>query len=695
MRKMKSILTALIMGAAVNLVGITAFGDDPPFDPLSPSGASHSIVVIDATVSGVPLTSADWVGVIDDAGITVTGATGEVVVAAAPWAPNLSLSAAISVTPPVTGATPTPGAVTGHTMKFMIFDASAEQFLAATATIGLGPATFAEDFTIVATLAATAANASDVDGDGLPDSWEIAQFGNLTTTDDPNGDFDGDSETNFAEFANGTNPADSRSAHDPANAFGGDGSEFLLMVTRVGAQNANGTFTATGAEFFFRAPEIGGASGGPYSDGTLTKPAGSSVPLTIHEGAASYAQTFAGMTELSTAFPSGVYTIRLGRGANPPIRFTVNLTVPTTANDTRFPAFAPVQSPAPSATNVTVTPTIRFVSPEWTLFQLKNPAPAVVFSAATGVQSIAIGPANALALNTQYTIELTRADSNPDPATVPAATFLASKTISSFTTVTEIPPSNAPFFPVAPSGRSHSIVILNATINGVALESGDWVAVVDEHGVTESGTIGETEAAAAQWQANLSLAAVLSVVPTSGAAATPGAVAGHPLLFRVYDHGTEQFLPATATIGLGPSVFAEDFTLVTLLQATAVNTNDMDADGLSDSWEQQIIDASSTDDIDTIDDVRPGEDFDGDGITNGFEFASNTNPTNATDNPLRTLDVDGNGSADALTDGMLVLRYLFGFQGTALTDGAVALGAPRHLPADIQEYLSSMLPPGN
>jgi len=39
------------------------------------------------------------------------------------------------------------------------------------------------------------------------------------------------------------------------------------------------------------------------------------------------------------------------------------------------------------------------------------------------------------------------------------------------------------------------------------------------------------------------------------------------------------------------------------------------------------------------------------------------------------LDIDGNGQYDALTDGLLLLRGLFGLQGTALVDGAVAADA--------------------
>jgi len=58
--------------------------------------------------------------------------------------------------------------------------------------------------------------------------------------------------------------------------------------------------------------------------------------------------------------------------------------------------------------------------------------------------------------------------------------------------------------------------------------------------------------------------------------------------------------------------------------------------------------------------------------------------------PARALDVadvDGNGVTDALTDGLLLLRYAFGIRGTALTAGAIGPGATRITPAAIEEYL--------
>jgi plastocyanin len=56
--------------------------------------------------------------------------------------------------------------------------------------------------------------------------------------------------------------------------------------------------------------------------------------------------------------------------------------------------------------------------------------------------------------------------------------------------------------------------------------------------------------------------------------------------------------------------------------------------------------------------------------------------------PLVALDIDGDGSVDALTDGLLVLRYLLGFRNDALVAGAVSTCASRNTAA-IQAYLAS------
>jgi hypothetical protein len=54
-------------------------------------------------------------------------------------------------------------------------------------------------------------------------------------------------------------------------------------------------------------------------------------------------------------------------------------------------------------------------------------------------------------------------------------------------------------------------------------------------------------------------------------------------------------------------------------------------------------------------------------------------------------DADDNRGVSATTDGLLVLRYLLGLRGTALTQGALGVGALRTDPTDIANYLQSLI----
>jgi hypothetical protein len=61
--------------------------------------------------------------------------------------------------------------------------------------------------------------------------------------------------------------------------------------------------------------------------------------------------------------------------------------------------------------------------------------------------------------------------------------------------------------------------------------------------------------------------------------------------------------------------------------ATSKSYSDEDGDGLPDSWEQQIVDADPDDPINSVWDVAPGDDFDGDGVSNQDEFLYGSDPT--------------------------------------------------------------------
>ena len=56
------------------------------------------------------------------------------------------------------------------------------------------------------------------------------------------------------------------------------------------------------------------------------------------------------------------------------------------------------------------------------------------------------------------------------------------------------------------------------------------------------------------------------------------------------------------------------------------------------------------------------------------------------------LDIDGNGESKALSDGLLLIRYLFGFTGDALTVGAIGEGATRDMSEAIEAYISDRVP---
>ena len=56
------------------------------------------------------------------------------------------------------------------------------------------------------------------------------------------------------------------------------------------------------------------------------------------------------------------------------------------------------------------------------------------------------------------------------------------------------------------------------------------------------------------------------------------------------------------------------------------------------------------------------------------------------------LDIDKNGSIDALTDGLLTLRYLFGLEGDTLINGVLAADATRTTAEEIEAHLEALMP---
>ena len=55
-------------------------------------------------------------------------------------------------------------------------------------------------------------------------------------------------------------------------------------------------------------------------------------------------------------------------------------------------------------------------------------------------------------------------------------------------------------------------------------------------------------------------------------------------------------------------------------------------------------------------------------------------------------DIDNDGQVDALTDGLLLLRYLFGLEGESLVNGVVSYEGTRVSIEEIQEHLQKHMP---
>ncbi len=87
---------------------------------------------------------------------------------------------------------------------------------------------------------------------------------------------------------------------------------------------------------------------------------------------------------------------------------------------------------------------------------------------------------------------------------------------------------------------------------------------------------------------------------------------GDPIEIVVRDARGEQSIMQTNVPPVGA---AGDVILVNVTAST-----DADGDGLSDAWEQEIIDLSTN--LNSIADVKPGDDYDGDGASNWHEFMS-------------------------------------------------------------------------
>jgi len=103
---------------------------------------------------------------------------------------------------------------------------------------------------------------------------------------------------------------------------------------------------------------------------------------------------------------------------------------------------------------------------------------------------------------------------------------------------------------------------------------------------------------------------------------------------------------------------------------------DSDSDGMPDAWETKYG-------LDPNDASDATSDIDNDGVSALDEFLAGTIPSGS-------LDIDGNGQYDALTDGLLLLRGMFGLDGSALITGTIASDAAFTESVDIESRIATL-----
>ena len=135
------------------------------------------------------------------------------------------------------------------------------------------------------------------------------------------------------------------------------------------------------------------------------------------------------------------------------------------------------------------------------------------------------------------------------------------------------------------------------------------------------------------------------------------------------------------------------FLLITLFSMSSFSGSD--GDGVPDDADNcpSVANADQLDtDADGLGDVCDDDD-DGDGFTDEQELADGTNPLDPTSckDGCFSWDVDANGRVTALADGLLLMRFLFGFTGTEFAEEAIGADVVIQI-QEIENNVNLLLP---
>ena len=103
---------------------------------------------------------------------------------------------------------------------------------------------------------------------------------------------------------------------------------------------------------------------------------------------------------------------------------------------------------------------------------------------------------------------------------------------------------------------------------------------------------------------------------------------------------------------------------------------DSDGDLIPNTWEIRYG-LNPNDSSDAL------SDFDNDSVSAYDEFIAGTTP-------VGSLDIDGDGQVEALEDGLVILRSMFGFTGNALIDGVISPDSPYGTPPEIKSRMGML-----
>jgi hypothetical protein len=148
-----------------------------------------------------------------------------------------------------------------------------------------------------------------------------------------------------------------------------------------------------------------------------------------------------------------------------------------------------------------------------------------------------------------------------------------------------------------------------------------------------------------------------------------------------------------------------DLTNLSAISSTNINFTDISTSAshrfVATDYEMELItatwDVDGNEHVDALTDglilLRHAFDLRGNDVTDGA-IASNSSFSNfqveqAIERTMQISDIDDNGEVDALTDILILLRYLFGLRGDGLIDGAVPENAERTTATEIEDYIAN------